>query len=127
MSLNDRIRKQVSGWVVQNKTLIGDKELLSLLREHFDSLDVAPKDGVIHIEEIRLAKSTPPAHYSDKDIAMLDLLEHYYNVLREFDDATPGPDAGISRADLDALEKCLSDSLSDQILGTLSAGSQTEE
>lgn len=127
MSLNDRIRKQVTGWMAQTKPPIGDKELVALLRKHFDALDKAPKDGVIHISEIREAKSAPPAEFTDKDIAMLELLDRYYSLLREFDDASVGADPGISTADLDALEKILQDSLTDQMLATLDSGSQKED
>jgi hypothetical protein len=127
MSLNDRIRKQVTGWMAQTRPAIGDKELVALLRKHFDALDKAPKDGVIHISEIRAAKSAPPAEFTDKDIAMLELLDSYYNLLREFDDATAGADPGISTADLDVLDKILQDSLTDQMLATLDAGSQKDD
>lgn len=122
MNLNDRIKKQVSGWMMQNKSAIGDRELVVLLRKHFDNLDVAPKDGVIDIAEVRKARSAPPADFTDRDIAMLDLLEKYYTLLREFDDEkTDGLDPGISLKDLDALERCLEDSLTDRMLETLEA------
>ena len=127
MSLNDRIRTQVSGWMTQNKSAIGDRELVALLRKHFDLLDVAPKDGVINIEEIRKARSAPPADFTDRDIAMLDLLDRYYTLLREFDDEEEGKDKGISLKDLDALEKCLSESLTDRMLATLEAAREKEE
>jgi hypothetical protein len=126
MNLNDRIRNQVSGWMNQNKSAIGDRELVALLRKHFDLLDTAPKDGVIDIEEVRKARATPPADFADRDIAMLDLLERYYVLLREFDDETVGKDPGISLKDLDALEKCLEDSLTDRMLETLEAAREKE-
>ena len=127
MNINDRIRTQVTGWMTQNKSAIGDRELVALLRKHFDNLDVAPKDGVINIEEIRAARSAPPASFTDRDIAMLDLLDRYYVLLREFDDENEGKDKGISLKDLDALEKCLEDSLTDHMLATLEAAREKED
>lgn len=121
MNLNDRIRNQVSSWMEAQRSTIGDRELVSLLRKHFDMLDTAPKDGVIDIEEVRRAKATPPASFQERDIAMLDLLDRYYVLLREFDDACDGKDPGISLKDLDALEKALEDSLTDRMLATLEA------
>jgi hypothetical protein len=126
MNLNDRIRNQVSGWMTQNKTAIGDRELVALLRKHFDLLDTDPKDGVIDIAEVRKARSAPPANFDDRDIAMLDLLERYYVLLREFDDEHIGTDPGISKKDLDALEKTLEDSLTDRMLETLEAAREKE-
>ena len=127
MNLNDRIRSQVSGWMSHNRAIIGDRELLDRLREHFDALDTEPKDGVIHITEIRKIRSTPPANFTDRDIAMLDLLEKYYNLLREMDDDTAGGDSGISRADLNALEVVLDQSLTDHILATLNNATEKDE
>jgi hypothetical protein len=128
MNLNDRIRKQVSGWMQAHTSTLGDRELVALLRKHFDLLDTAPKDGVINIAEIRQARSAPPASFNDRDIAMLDLLERYYTLLREFDDADKsGLDPGISKNDLDALERCLEDSLTDQMLATLEAAREKRE
>jgi hypothetical protein len=103
------------------KSAIGDRELIALLRKHFDMLDTAPKDGVIDIAEIRQAKAAPPAGFTDRDIAMLDLLDRYYVLLREFNDEVEGKDPGISLKDLDALEKALEDSLTDRMLATLEA------
>ena len=121
MNLNDRIRKQVSGWMDVQETSIGDRELLALLRKHFDLLDKDPKDGVIDIAEIRAAKASPPTDFTARDLAMLDLLDKYYVLLREFDDAAEGNDPGISQKDIDALEKALQDSLTDRMLATLEA------
>jgi hypothetical protein len=56
------------------------------------------------------------------------LLERYYTLLREFDDADKsGLDPGISKNDLDALERCLEDSLTDQMLATLEAARDKKE
>lgn len=126
MNLQNRIRNQITAWMNQNQSSIGDRELVALLRKHFDLLDTAPKDGVITIQEIRASKSAPPDSFTDRDLAMLDLLERYYTLLREFDDAKPGQDPGISLADLDALEKALADSLTDHMLATLEAAREKE-
>lgn len=126
MEFNDRVKKQVTGWMTKNKTMIGDRELVALLRRHFDELDVAPKDGVIAIDEVRAARQSPPASFSDRDKAMLELIERYYQLLREFHDDAQGPDPGISLKDLDALEKVLEDSLTDKMLATMEAAREKD-
>jgi len=128
MGLSEKIQTQVNAWMCHYfAPVLGDKELLALLRMHFDRLDVAPKDGIIEIAEIKAAQANPPDEFSSKDIAMLELLETYYKLLKEFHDGADGADPGISQHDIDVLEKCLQEAMTDKLLQELNEQSLRED
>jgi hypothetical protein len=101
------------------------EQLLKTLRARFDDLDKAPKDGMVSIAEIRATLQNPPAHFGTMELAMLHLLERYYDVLAEFFDNVENHDyTGISVEDLEVLENCLQDSESKSLLKELAAAKQ---
>lgn len=79
--------------------------LMGKLRKLVNQLDLSPRDGVLSIAEIERGLHNPPIDSSALDMALLRLLKRYYALLKELSDDEYGPDSGISRRDLDVLQR----------------------
>ncbi len=92
---------------------VAPDKFIERLRARFAHLDLAPRDGVISIFEIEHAIANPRLNFDEADLLLLQLLKRFYHALVELSDDERGRmDKGISRADIEVLDKCLGQSCS---------------
>lgn len=90
---------------------IAPYDFIEQVRSRFAHLDLAPRDGVISIFEIEHAIANPRLNFDERDLRMLQLLKRFYSALAELsDDEHDRMDKGISRSDIEILDRCLGES-----------------
>jgi len=102
----ESIKRDLQGLPVNAAELLLDK-----LAEILNSLDLAPRDGVLSYAEIERGLFFQPLNYGNLDLALTRLLKRYYNLLKELSDDEFGPDSGISRRDLQVFHSVLDSAL----------------
>lgn len=102
----ESIKQDLQGLPVNAAELLLDK-----LAEILNSLDLAPRDGVLSYAEIERGLFFQPLNYGNLDLALTRLLKRYYNLLKELSDDEFGPDSGISRRDLQVFHSVLDSAL----------------